>query len=55
MDIKKIKDNSCRQGFIYQFRIIDSNNRIKVIKSSVDLNKLKLFASNWKMNNEINI
>ena len=47
MDIKQIIDLSCRNGYTYHFRIRDENNRIKVIKSCVDKDKLLIFASEW--------
>lgn len=52
MDIKQIIDLTCKNGYIYQFRIRDENNRIKVIKSSVDKNKLMIFAVNYLEKNK---
>ena len=53
MDIKLIIDNTTRSGYIYQFRIRDECNRIKVIKSCVDKDKLILFASKWLKKNKV--
>tara|TARA_R110001632_G_scaffold33948_7_gene86810 strand:+ start:333 stop:524 length:192 start_codon:yes stop_codon:yes gene_type:complete len=52
MDIKQVIDFSCKNCYIYQFRIRDENNRIKVIKSCVDKDKLLIFASEWLKKNK---
>jgi len=52
MDIKPVIDYSCKNGYIYQFRIRDECNRIKVIKSCVDKNKLIEFAVNYLEKNK---
>ena len=38
--VTKKKSKTCKQGFIYEYKYRDENNKLKVL-SSVDLNKLK--------------
>ena len=52
MDIKQIIDLKCRNGFTYHFRIRDECNRLKVIKSCVDKDKLIEFAVNYLEKNK---
>lgn len=52
MDIKQIIDLSCRNGYTYHFRIRDENNKIKVVKSCVDKNKLMIFAVEYLEKNK---
>ena len=45
--ISKLKKKDCKQGFIWIFNV-SVNKKVKLIKSSVDYDKLVEFADNWK-------
>ena len=51
--ICKQKDTTCKQGFIWQFSV-KINGKPKIIKCSVDLEKLIKFAEQWKKDNNYN-
>ena len=51
--INKQKMADCKQGFIWVFEAYSDRKRI-VKKSSVNLNKLIEFATEWKLNNNYN-
>ena len=52
MDIKQVPDKTCKNGYTYHFRVRDECNRMKVIKSCVDKNKLMIFAVNYLEKNK---
>jgi len=49
-NIRKKKNKSCKQGFIWEFNV-KINKKLKFIKSSVDLDELVEFAEKWKKDN----
>ena len=51
--ISKQKTADCKQGFMWVFEAYKDRKRI-VQKSSVNLNKLIEFATEWKLNNNYN-
>jgi len=51
--ITKHLRNDCKQGFLWQFQAI-VEGKCKVIKSSVDFDKLVKFADQWKIDNHYN-
>ena len=48
--ISKKNDKNYKQGFYWLF-VVQINNKRKIIKYSVDLNKLVEFAEQWKKDN----
>lgn len=48
--ISKQNDKKCKQGFYWYFAVSINGTR-KTIKNSVDLEWLKVFADNWKKEN----
>jgi hypothetical protein len=52
-NIYKEKNSRCKQGFYWKFQVhIDC--KLKVIKSSVDLDKLIIFRDKWLKENDYN-
>ena len=51
--IYKQNDKTCKQGFIWVFRVTLNGTR-KKIKTSVDFDVVKDFAIRWKIENEYN-
>ena len=51
--INKKTDKTCNQGYIWTFRPVINGKR-KLIKSSINLEKLIVFAEKWKKDNNYN-
>ena len=51
--IGKYITKNCKQGFIWNFRVT-VNGKQKTIKSSIDFDKLVIFADKWKIDNKYN-
>tara|TARA_R110000824_G_scaffold9008_1_gene40716 strand:- start:39 stop:491 length:453 start_codon:yes stop_codon:yes gene_type:complete len=49
--IGKYITKNCKQGFIWNFRVT-VNGKQKTIKSSIDFDKLVIFAEKWKIDNK---
>ena len=51
--ISKHFAKDCKQGFIWNFQAVVNGKR-KTIKSSIDFDKLVIFADKWKIDNKYN-